>query len=925
MRRNSIKRQTLLVALIPILMMTVLLENFFIYARFGDLDHALLERSHLLLRQVAASSEFAVFSGDTVSLEQYVESVLGEPDVKAVVVLDAGGRPLIGNVDVTHGKVSAAEPLYQDGDLLILYQAIFPTQIKLDDLNGGGNDSLTMRGKPLGAVIIEFSKANLNARKHDLLIFSLAASLLILLATMAVAMLAARRLILPIMAINEAIRHMGEGALDTKVPQQPAVAELDELAAVINRMAQQLGADRDVLEQRIAEATAELRRRSEQELQASEQRLHEIMDAMPVAMFVKDAESRIILMNHACEDQWGITFADVQGTDGSQFASSGNMEKFLSADREVFASRESLEVEEKVRNAALGQDRVVHTLKKPVFDADGRPLYLIGVSLDITERRASEEALRKLNESLEARIAQRTQELAHAKEMAEEANRAKGEFITNMSHEIRTPMNSVLGMAYLALRAETNPRQRDYLRKIQISGEHLLGIIDSILDFSKIDAGKLELEIVGFRLETLLENITNLASVKAEEKGLEIVTHVAPEVPCNLRGDPLRLTQVLLNFINNAIKFTEHGQIALHVRLDATADDEVQLRFEVQDSGIGMSGQEKSRLFQAFQQGDSSISRRYGGTGLGLAISKRLVTLMGGEIGVESEKGTGSTFWFTVPLLMERQAAGEPQRSVQSQSDMGVMRGARILLVEDSPFNQQVATEFLEDAGAIVFAAGNGEEALDLLRREEFDCVLMDMQMPVMDGLEATRRMRANPATASIPVIAMTANVSSDDRERCLDSGMDDIVSKPFKPQVLFSTIANWLPGRAVSSEGGEPPATGIQAGDPDIIDLSVLSELVDGNAERISAFAHRFIESARTELLEMEAALESKDLDMLGKLGHRAKSPARMVGAMRFASLCQALESCVREGSIEQAATMVGRLRHLLEKIELEIGRLSP
>lgn len=671
----------------------------------------------------------------------------------------------------------------------------------------------------------------------------------------------------------------------------------------------------------LEEATRELRRRSSEALRASEERLHEIINVMPVALFIKDAASRIILMNHACEAQWGMAVEDLQGTDGSQFFPPEQIAAFLAKDKEVFAGAVMVDFEESVWNAALQKNRSVHTFKKPVFDPQGNPLYLIGVSVDITERKLSEEALHKLNESLEMRIEERTRELARAKGIAEEANQAKGEFITNMSHEIRTPMNSVLGMAYLALRSETNPRQRDYLRKIQISGEHLLGIIDSILDFSKIDAGKLDMEVVDFRLDTVAENLANLVSVQAEEKNLGLQFDLSPSIPRYLCGDPLRLVQVLVNFTNNAIKFTEQGEVVIRARTVSENENDVLLRFEVQDTGIGINEAEKAKLFHTFQQGDSSISRKYGGSGLGLAISKRLAMLMGGEVGVESERGKGSTFWFTVRLGKGRQPELMQPGNGRREIDIEAIRGARILLAEDSLFNQQVASEFLKDAGAIVSTANNGKEALDLLYRQHFDCILMDMQMPVMDGLEATRLIRSNAAMAGMPVIAMTANVTNGDRERCLAIGMDDFVSKPFKPSALYATLANWLSARSslpVSFASSAAAAT--LAGDPEIIDLSVLAEMMGEHPERIPQFAHRFLASSRADMAEMERALESNDMAALVALGHRAKSPARMVGAMGWARLCQELEHCARNGNAEQARDIVSQLHSLLQQISRKI-----
>jgi two-component system sensor histidine kinase/response regulator len=418
----------------------------------------------------------------------------------------------------------------------------------------------------------------------------------------------------------------------------------------------------------------------------------------------------------------------------------------------------------------------------PVFDADGIYLGRRAANRDVTDR------------------VNTLTELENAKIAAEAASRAKSTFLANMSHELRTPMNGVMGMVDMALRRATDPQQIEWLNKSKHSAQHLLAVINDILDISKIEADRLTLETIHFKFGEVLENLLSLLGHKAEEKQLKLLVDLSPEVLRQVfLGDPLRLGQILLNLTGNALKFTTHGSITVRARLLEDHPQDVLLRIEVADTGIGISAEDQQRLFTAFEQADGSMTRQYGGTGLGLAISKRLAHMMGGEIGVESTPGQGSTFWFIVRLVKSIDAVLPAPTFTRKSADDRLIDeyvDTRVLLVEDEPINQEVSRGLLEDAGLIVDLAEDGLQALELAQKNTYALILMDIQMPHMNGVEATMAIRALPAYAQTPILAMTANAFNEDRQICIDAGMNDYIVKPVNPGKLYETLLAWLEKR---------------------------------------------------------------------------------------------------------------------------------
>jgi len=656
--------------------------------------------------------------------------------------------------------------------------------------------------------------------------------------------------------------------------------------------------------------------------EADERQLRALLESAPDAMLMVDAEGAILYANQVAFQMFRYTPEEMATLNVDALVPQ-SMRRQHSEKRKAFAKAPSARtMAPSATLLARRKDGVEFPIEVGLSPFRINEVDVVIASItDISERVRGQNRLVELTETLDLRVKQRTQELGLALERAELAKRSRGEFLANMSHEIRTPMNAVMGMVYLALRADPSPQQREYLEKIQTAGGHLMGIISDILDFSKIDAGKLELDAADFDLERVLQNILQMTEGRARDKGLALRLEMDSRVRRHVRGDSLRLGQILINYVNNAIKFTEAGSVV--VRMLRTDDDGpgFLLRFEVQDTGIGLDEEQISRMFQSFEQGDNSTTRRFGGTGLGLAISKQLANLMQGEVGVTSKPGVGSTFWFTARLQEATGVVPSPTATTRPEVALQTLVDKCVLVVDDSDFNLDVAQGVLEDVGVQVVLAADGAQALARMRAQHFDAVLMDMHMPVMDGLEATRLICADPALAATPVIGLTANASRDDHAKCLDAGMRAVLTKPIDPEQLFATLADHLSAEQGSPQPVAVPAVAVAQVDLAVWDAAVLQRTVGANVAIHRKLLLRFLHDARELHVAIDRAVAQGRYKDAADHAHKLKSSARTVGAMRLGASCQALEDASRAGDGPAGDAAVLQLTRALEQAEIEIG----
>ena len=899
----------------------------------------------LLMACIAlAAYDFVTFRRDLAKSLIQTARATGDDTTAALSFGDAGSvREILGSLSAQNHIIQAC--VYRlDGTILASYVRSgshpdpLPPSPDRDGLTSRPGQVILFQpierdGERIGTIYLDSDTEELSARAWHFAEIAL----IVILGSFVTAILLAARLQ---RAISEPVLALAETVSAVSLRKDYSIRAIksseDEIGSLVdgfNEMLERiherekaLQSARDDLEARVIERTSELqneiaeRKHTDAKLEERTAFFNLLIENTPIAVVAVGIDDVVQFCNPAFESIFRYRQADVIGKSLLGLITNADILSEVASNRE-----------------ALWKGKVIHAVSRRVR-SDGSLVDVEAFSVPLGPGGHRTGAVMQYQDITERKLAEKA--LVGAKDAAEAASRAKSEFLANMSHEIRTPMNGIIGMTELALDTELTSEQREYLGLVQASADSLLKLINDILDFSKIEAGKIEIESVEFPFQQSLDETMKSLAFRVHQKSVELTWRVGSGIPEYLKGDVGRLRQILVNLVGNAVKFTERGEIEVSVEVESESDAEVLLHFQVRDTGIGIPKAKQQMIFDAFTQVDSSTTRTYGGTGLGLAITSRLVKLMGGSIWVESEPGRGSIFHFTsrfeftgsVPRTI---GSGNPEamRSHPAGAALATTsEGMKILLAEDNAVNRKLVTTLLRRRGHRVVAIENGQEALDVLTKQNFDVVFMDVQMPVLDGLDATRAIRTKEQSsgAHLPIIALTAHAMKGDRERCLEAGADEYLTKPIRTTDLLEALNRVKNVKANSVEiDTASPTRALGAAEPPVADFDAALDRVEGDRELLEELMGMFTAECSRDMAEIHKSLEARDMKLLERLAHTLKGASATLAAGAVSSAAAALEKQARTGEVGNAEQLLETLRRemgrLLGEIELFRGKVAP
>ncbi|MDH3693567.1 MAG: ATP-binding protein [Gammaproteobacteria bacterium] len=896
MNNWSIRQRIMLLALLPVFILAVLLSSYLITTKLRELERTLNEHGRAIARQMAPAFEYGVISGNVNVLNTLAAGALREEDVVSVVVRDAEDRVLL-----VEGKYAAkefafvrtqdnlTEFLSADGDSLMFRVPIFQAPLQIEDFEEKGaeaevqvyTDSEQPSPTIVGAVEVELSRSAMLSQRTTVFVNGIGLALLCFIGAAVFALWMSRSIVGPITALTRVVENIAAGELGARA-EVSSGAELGTLETGVNQMVSTLEANRDQLEQRITDATSQLRS-ALSALEVSEANYRDLFENSTDIVVTYDLQGKITSANHAVERVLGYTRDEALSMNWRILVAPSHRRKAVDLLRQLTGGERHLEFELDM----LRKDGTVCTLEmgsRPIVH-DGKVVGVHGTARDITRRIEFENAL------------------VEARKAAEEASMAKSNFVARMSHEVRTPITGIIGFLDLLTHTDLTQQQREFLELVRVSAERLTTIVNDALNFAQIEAGEMEIQNEPFALyQTVCQSVELLRPV-AQSKKLDLMVQFSNDVPAHLYGDATRVSQVVLNLVNNAVKFTESGSVSVDVSNRSREADQVVIDIAVTDTGIGIPQDKVTQLFAPFQQIDDARTRKFEGTGLGLTITKHLVELMGGSLRIESRPNKGSRFVAQMPFVVATTSKENiPDQQEPTAANIEMIAPVSVLVVDDNDIVRRYFAAILRQFNIENVILDNARDAIDQCSRHKFDLVLMDIHMPEMDGMEAVKQIRKRHGDSTTVIVALTADAVSDSREKIMQSGFDDFLAKPLARSELIQTLVKWVPNKILTIQANTRKST--QAASGEVLDRTRGLELAGGD-EKLWLSSVDLVKQQLPEQMKLiQHALDSEEFVEAGEIAHKIAGSASYIAASGLRAAVVLFEQAAKSkdaGLIEQ------------------------